>query len=87
MTAQLGINSEKTVRLAVAHEETASVEYHEWVCFGAFFKGDANGELHSKMHNIWIKVVCNNPDCPAWAVVNPTRLVEMLHPTPPKDRP
>ena len=74
-----GLNDAKTARVVLGHDE--SLPYHEWITTGRMAKANVNGVSNPRMYTAdWVKVECNNPDCAAWAVVDPAWLIQTLHP-------
>lgn len=70
------LNEARTVRLVQEHIDTGDwspeqPDWHSWVQLGEFVKANVNGIPNPRMYEAnWLKVVCNNPECPAWALVD-----------------
>jgi hypothetical protein len=70
------MNVQTVVR--VDHVNIPDWDYHEWIRRD-FVKADVRGRLSPRMWNAhWLLIVCNNPDCPAEALINVQGILEEL---------
>lgn len=79
------LNDSQTVRAVWPHAYGPGSEempdWHQWITNGEMVKANSRGIPNPRMHEAnWVKVVCNNPDCAAWALVDVAYLVERVWP-------
>lgn len=58
------------VRIVRPHEDLPDSDYHEWISFGERVRADRLGRPHPRIISAeWVKWICNEPSCDAWALV------------------
>lgn len=63
--------SDVAVRVVNPHIDLGEDTYHEWVTFGERVKANRLGTPNPRMYDVrWTKWLCNNGECPAWALVS-----------------
>jgi hypothetical protein len=74
------------VRLVSDHADLGEDGYHRWITFGQRVKANRLGIANPRMYDAeWTKWVCNNGNCPAWALVHDDAVIEHLLPALPFD--
>lgn len=69
-------------RIFVSHDP--ALEYHEWITLGERVRMNRLGIQNPRMHDVnWTKWKCNNPQCPAWAVVSDDGIRTLIDAAPP----
>jgi hypothetical protein len=59
----------------IAEVDDSVLDYHEWVHLGDSVNRDALGRRNHGLHK-WLKVRCNNWDCPAEALIHEQDVVD-----------
>ena len=68
------LNKNQTVRLVRPHIDARTDDeyddWHQWIN-ATWTKADSLGRRNPRMYEAnWMRVICNNPDCPAEALVD-----------------
>lgn len=80
------LTDDKLVRLVhphnIASPDDPTFEYHEWIITNDFVRANINGVHNPCMYygKDWVKAVCNNPDCYAFAFINVLAVLESKFP-------
>lgn len=66
-------------RVVIPHSDLGEDDYHQWITRGERVRADKLGRPHPQMYDDhWTRWICNNGDCPAWALVADHAIVDML---------